>query len=51
MKKVTKFDLSNNPELLIDDFDCKVRSGSDFWRMHLDYCESGRNSDLGMSLK
>jgi len=48
MKKLAKFDLSSNPELLIDGFDCKLRNGSDFWRMHLDYCESGMNNDLGV---
>lgn len=48
MKKVAKFDLSDSPKLLIDGFDCKLKSGSDFWRMHLDYCKSGLNNDLGV---
>ena len=42
------FEYHNQPELSIEDFLLKLRKNSDFWRLHLDYCRSGMNNELGV---
>ncbi|MEE0867431.1 MAG: hypothetical protein UIL37_03900, partial [Clostridia bacterium] len=48
MLNKTNFKFENKPELLIDDFLIKLRKNGDFWRMHLDYCKTGMNNELGV---
>ena len=38
----------NEPILDIEDFFVKLRKNGDFWRLHLDYCRSGMNKELGV---
>ncbi|MBE6928782.1 MAG: hypothetical protein E7463_00745 [Ruminococcaceae bacterium] len=42
------FDFTGTPILSIDGFDLHLRENSDFWRLHLDYCQSGMNNELGV---
>ncbi|MDY3928308.1 MAG: DUF6259 domain-containing protein [Clostridia bacterium] len=48
MSKNINFEFIDNPKLNIDDFCLKLRKNGDFWRMHLDYCQSGMNNELGV---
>ena len=48
MLNKTYFKFENKPELLIDNFLIKLRENGDFWRMHLDYCKTGMNNELGV---
>ncbi|MDD6735969.1 MAG: DUF6259 domain-containing protein [Clostridiales bacterium] len=48
MLKKTSFESRGNPTLSIEDFALKLRENGDFWRMHLDYCKSGMNNELGV---
>lgn len=48
MLKETNFKFSSNPVLSIEDFLLKLRKNGDFWRIHLDYCKSGMNNELGV---
>ena len=46
-----KIDFVQNLQLSIDGFLVKLSENSDFWRLHLDYCQSGKNNELGVYSK
>ena len=46
-----KIDFVQNLQLSIDGFSVKLSENSDFWRLHLDYCQSGKNNELGVYSK
>ena len=48
MTQNIRFDFTGTPALSIDGFDLHLRENSDFWRLHLDYCQSGMNNELGV---
>lgn len=48
MLKTANFNFSSKPELQIEGFSSQLRKGGDFWRLHLDYCKSGMNNELGV---
>ena len=43
-----KFEFTSKPELFVKNFLLKLRENGDFWRMHLDYCKTGMNNELGV---
>lgn len=48
MQKRIQFVYNNKPMLSADGFMPELYENGDFWRMHLDYCEAGRNKELGV---
>lgn len=53
MKRMNKInvDFVENLQFSIDGFSEELFKNGDFWRLHLDYCQSGKNNELGVYSK